>query len=127
MPSDHQTAAAARPPLADALGLQPHPEGGWYAETWAVAGADVHPPGYPAPRAAASGIYFLLQPREESRWHTVRSDELWLWHRGGPLLLSLGGTGERPVRRRSCSAPTSSAASSRRRWCPAGSGRPPGR
>ncbi|WP_419998530.1 cupin domain-containing protein [Streptomyces boninensis] len=86
-----------RPPLADALGLQPHPEGGWFAQTWAV-GAEVTPPGYPGPRAAATGIYFLLAPGEESAWHVVRSDELWLWHRGSPLVLSFGGSGERPDR-----------------------------
>ncbi|GHB50160.1 hypothetical protein GCM10010347_19590 [Streptomyces cirratus] len=31
----------------------------------------------------ATGIYCLLHPGETSRWHRVRSDELWLWHRGG--------------------------------------------
>ena len=45
---------------------------------------------------AATAIYFLLGPGEESRWHTVRSGELWLWHRGGPLALRLGGTGDAP-------------------------------
>jgi predicted cupin superfamily sugar epimerase len=31
-----------------------------------------------------------------SRWHVVRSDEIWLWHAGGPLTLRLGGAGEEP-------------------------------
>jgi uncharacterized protein len=78
------------PPLAKLLDLQPHPEGGWYRETWR-APVDAAFPGYAGPRAAATAIYFLLCPGEESRRHTVRSDELWLWHRGGPLVLSLGG------------------------------------
>jgi uncharacterized protein len=47
-------------------------------------------------RASATAIYFLLHPGEESRWHVVRSAELWFWHRGGPLELSLGGAGDAP-------------------------------
>src|SRR5207247_6387524 len=83
------------PPLAELLDLAPHPEGGWYRETWR-APVDAAFAGYPGPRAAATAIYFLLGPGEESRWHTVRSGELWLWHRGGPLALRLGGTGDAP-------------------------------
>ncbi|MGX1887090.1 cupin domain-containing protein [Streptomyces sp. NPDC055287] len=83
-------------PLVGLLGLEPHIEGGWFAETWKTAGSTT-PDGYPGPRAYATGIYFLLHPGEESRWHRVRSDELWLWHRGGPLRLSLGGTGDAPA------------------------------
>lgn len=85
-----------KPHLAHLLDLQPHPEGGWFRETWA---SEVRftPPGYPGKRAAATAIYFLLAPGEESRWHTVRSDELWLWHAGGPLALRLGGDGDRPA------------------------------
>jgi uncharacterized protein len=90
------TALAARPATAETLDLLPHPEGGWYRETWA-AGPDVEPPGYPGRRAAATAIYFLLPPGERSCWHRVRSDELWLWHAGGPLTLRLGGTGSRPA------------------------------
>ncbi len=39
------------------------------------------PDGYEGPRNAATAIYFLLHPGEQSRWHVVRSDELWFWHR----------------------------------------------
>ncbi|ETK34776.1 cupin domain-containing protein [Microbispora sp. ATCC PTA-5024] len=88
-------AVQERPPVAEALGLLPHPEGGWYRETWRTA-AGVEPPGYGGRRSTATGIYFLLQPGEESVWHCVRSDEVWFWHRGGPLALVLGGAGERP-------------------------------
>ncbi|MGH3166521.1 MAG: cupin domain-containing protein [Trebonia sp.] len=84
-----------RPPTAELLDLQPHPEGGWYRETWR-AGPESVPDGYPGPRAAATGIYFLLRPGEESRWHRVRSDEVWLWHAGGPLILRDGGPGAGP-------------------------------
>ncbi|HET6358255.1 cupin domain-containing protein [Streptomyces sp. NBC_00879] len=82
-------------PLVPLLGLEPHVEGGWFRETWRTAGSTT-PPGYPGPRAYATGIYFLLHPGESSRWHRVRSDELWLWHRGGPLRLRFGGTDEKP-------------------------------
>ncbi|MEO3925806.1 cupin domain-containing protein [Micromonosporaceae bacterium B7E4] len=85
-----------RPPLAEQLDLAPHPEGGWFRETWRSAHAFV-PDGYAGPRAAATAIYFLLQPGERSRWHVVRSDELWLWHSGGPLRLRLGGAAEVPA------------------------------
>jgi uncharacterized protein len=84
-----------RPPLAEALDLAPHPEGGWFRETWRTS-VPVHPSGYAGARATATGIYFLLGPGEESRWHRVRSDEVWLWHRGGPLRLLLGGAGADP-------------------------------
>jgi predicted cupin superfamily sugar epimerase len=84
-----------RPPVAEALDLLPHPEGGWFRETWRTS-VSVEPPGHGGERQTATGIYFLLQPGEESVWHAVRSDEVWLWHRGGPLALRLGGIGERP-------------------------------
>jgi len=84
-----------RPPVAEQLDLRPHPEGGWFRETWRSA-TSCAPAGYPARRSAATAIYFLLQPGERSRWHVVRSDELWLWHSGGPLTLRLGGNDENP-------------------------------
>jgi predicted cupin superfamily sugar epimerase len=81
--------------LIETLGLRAHPEGGWYAETWR-APVEFTPAGYPGPRAAATAITFLLRAGEESRWHRVRSDELWLWQGLGPLVLRLGGTGPAP-------------------------------
>ena len=75
--------------------MERHPEGGWFVETWR-SHETFRPDGYPGPRAAATGIYFLLAPGDTSAWHTVRSAELWLWHRGGPLELLLGGEGEQP-------------------------------
>ena len=86
----------ARPPLAEQLDLMPHPEGGWYRETWRSP-VSFRPGGYEGPRSAATAIYFLLHPGEQSRWHVVRSDELWLWHKGGPLDLRTGGDGDQPV------------------------------
>jgi uncharacterized protein len=85
----------ARPPVAEQLDLQPHPEGGWFRETWRSP-TSCTPAGYAGVRSAATAIYFLLQPGERSRWHVVRSDELWLWHSGGPLTLRLGGNSNEP-------------------------------
>lgn len=77
------------------LDLRPHPEGGWYRETWRGA-HELTPPGWPGPRASATAILYLLRPGERSRWHRVRSDELWFWHRGGPLRLTTAEPGETP-------------------------------
>jgi uncharacterized protein len=95
-PDGRFVALDPRPATAEALDLVPHPEGGWYRQTWA-AGPSSTPAGYPGPRAAATGIYFLLPPGAESCWHVVRSDEMWLWHSGGPLTLLLGGDGPEPA------------------------------
>ncbi|MFI1990259.1 cupin domain-containing protein [Actinoplanes sp. NPDC020271] len=84
-----------RPPLAEQLDMFPHPEGGWFRETWRSP-TTFRPEGYEGERATATAIYFLLHPGEESAWHVVRSGELWFWHSGGPLTLTLGGSGERP-------------------------------
>ena len=81
----------AQPPgWADDLGLEPHPEGGWYAETWR-SGHAVEAHG--TTRAAGTAIHFMLLAGESSEWHTVASAELWLHHRGSPLVLELGGPG----------------------------------
>lgn len=83
------------PSWAQGLGLQPHPEGGWFAETYRST-LKIAPPTHSGPRASATGILFLLNPGEESRWHRVASDELWIHQRGGPLELVLGGTDDDP-------------------------------
>lgn len=64
------------------LGLQPHPEGGWYRQTWV--GPVVEG------RASGTAILFLLKAGERSHWHRVDADEIWLWHAGVPLVLSMG-------------------------------------
>ncbi|HEX2805031.1 MAG TPA: cupin domain-containing protein [Kineosporiaceae bacterium] len=80
------------PGWARDLRLQPHPEGGWFVETWrsCVVPGTVLPPGYAGGRAAATAILFLLLPGQHSAWHLVRSDELWLAHRGA-VALEVGG------------------------------------
>lgn len=77
----------------EALDLQLHPEGGWYRETWRAPGTVTTPHGQ---RSPATSILFLLEPGQASRWHRVRSAELWLWQGGGSLALSLGGTSDLP-------------------------------
>jgi uncharacterized protein len=105
--------------LVELLGLERHVEGGWFRETWRAAGGEVVPEGYPGARAWATGIYFLLHPGEVSRWHWVRSDEMWLWHRGGPLRLRMRGAPDVVL------GPAVEHGSARRWWFPAGSGSPP--
>ncbi|RVW03055.1 cupin domain-containing protein [Rhodococcus xishaensis] len=88
------------PEWARALDLTPHPEeGGWYRETWR---SDIDLPGVALPnmyggsRSAGTAILFLLEPGQQSAWHTVRGTEIWLYHRGSPLLLELAGDGDEP-------------------------------
>ncbi|RJL34617.1 cupin domain-containing protein [Bailinhaonella thermotolerans] len=76
---------------AEALDLLPHPDGGWHRETW-TAPADA-----PAGRPAAAASYFLLEPGEEAAWRRSPAEELWLWHRGAPVALLLGGRAEGPA------------------------------
>ncbi|CAM4425769.1 cupin domain-containing protein [Paenibacillus xylanexedens] len=86
-------------PLVAALNMQPHVEGGWYKEEWKASyqiPQSVLPDTYSGPRFSASSTYFLLHAHEISDWHTVLSDELWLWHSGSPVELKLGGNGENP-------------------------------
>lgn len=88
-------AVETRPETAQLLDMYPHPEGGWFRETWRAA-TTVTPVGYPGQRSVATAIHYLLSPGEFSRWHRVRSEELWIFNRGGPLELALAGTGEHP-------------------------------
>jgi hypothetical protein len=84
------------PETARRLGLAPHPEGGWYRETY-VSPVTFRPDGYDGPRATATLIHYLLEPGDRSAWHTVGSDEIWLWHHGGPLRLRTSSPGPAPA------------------------------
>lgn len=84
----------SRPPLAEALDLQPHPEGGWFRQTWATADIVSLPDGRRRPTATL--IYFWLPAGESSAWHRVGSDETWLAHEG-IVLLERGGDGPYPA------------------------------
>ena len=87
----------ALPDWAQNLNLAPHPEGGWFRETWRselqIAQSGL-PRDYTGPRNAGTAILFLLMGGQQSAWHTVRSAELWFYHRGGPLVLEIGAQRE---------------------------------
>jgi len=76
--------------IIEALGLQPHPEGGWYRQTWA---ADAKP----GERPAGTCIYFLLKAGERSHWHSVDADEIWHFYAGAPVVLSMAEKSLGPV------------------------------
>ncbi len=76
-----------------ALGMQPHPEGGWYRETWRH---QQHLDTVHGRRPLSTCVAFLLQAGEVSAWHRVRSAELWLWQGGGPVMVTTGGSGAVP-------------------------------
>ena len=70
------------------LGLQPHPEGGFFRETWRA-------PTAAGERASATAIYYLLQPGRGSHWHRVDATEIWHYYAGAPLELSTSSDGVR--------------------------------
>ena len=83
-----------RPALAETLDLEPHPEGGWYRQTWVSPETVTLADGRTRPTATL--IHFLLPTGDSSAWHRVASDELWLAHTGA-VSLQYGGRGARPV------------------------------
>lgn len=70
------------------LQLEPHPEGGWYRQTWVAENG---------PRPSGTCIYFLLKAGEVSHWHKVDATEIWLFHAGAPLELRISATDDGPV------------------------------
>ena len=76
------------------LGLQPHPEGGHYRETFRASpspdGPEVGNPG-PEGRGAVTAIYYLLASGEVSHWHRIDAIEIWHWYAGAPLTLEIAG------------------------------------
>ena len=69
------------------LGLEPHPEGGHYRETFRDARI------VDGGRAASTAIYFLLARGERSHWHRVDAVEVWHYHAGAPLTLRIADAG----------------------------------
>ncbi|MEH0070651.1 cupin domain-containing protein [Pannonibacter sp. Pt2-lr] len=76
--------------IIETLGMQPHPEGGYYAETFRDPVCDA------SGRAASTAIYFLLPEGVLSRWHKVDAVEVWHWYGGAPLELLISDA-EGPV------------------------------
>ncbi len=70
------------------LDLAPHPEGGYYRQTWIAENAG---------RATGTCIYFLLKAGQESHWHAVDAVEIWHFYAGAPLILSLAPSLEGPA------------------------------
>ena len=78
------------------LGLQPHPEGGFYRETWRAAQALALPGRYGGARASGTAIYYLLEAGDRSALHRIASDEVWHFYAGQPLrVVMLHPSGER--------------------------------
>lgn len=69
------------------LGMQPHPEGGHFVETFR------DPEGGAGGRSHSTAIYFLLQAGERSHWHRVDAIEIWHYYAGAPLALSISPDG----------------------------------
>jgi predicted cupin superfamily sugar epimerase len=64
------------------LNLRPHPEGGWYGETFRAEAVDDR-------RPSSTAIYYLLEADQVSAWHRVDADEVWHHYAGAPLVLTL--------------------------------------
>lgn len=68
--------------IIETLGMQRHPEGGWYVETFRD--------GNGGARGHSTAIYYLLEAGERSHWHRVRdAAEVWHYYAGDPLLLRI--------------------------------------
>jgi len=68
------------------LGMERHPEGGWYVQTFRDTDGGTH--------GHSTAIYYLLERGERSHWHRVRdAAEIWHYYAGGPLRLSICGDG----------------------------------
>jgi predicted cupin superfamily sugar epimerase len=70
------------------LDLAPHPEGGYYRQTWIAENEG---------RAVGTCIYFLLKAGQSSHWHTVDAVEIWHYYAGAPLVLSLAADLDGPA------------------------------
>ena len=76
--------------IIEKLNLAPHPEGGWFAETWrAQADGETRPSG--------TAILFLLKAGERSHWHRVDATEIWHYHTGAPLTLRMSPSDRGPA------------------------------
>jgi predicted cupin superfamily sugar epimerase len=72
------------------LGLMPHPEGGHFRQTYksdVTLGKTALPAGFTGSRASSTAIYFLLEADNFSAFHRLRSDEIWHFYDGEPLVV----------------------------------------
>jgi uncharacterized protein len=76
--------------LIQQYNLQPHPEGGWYKETYRSSEfilIDALPERFTGNRAFSTAIYFLLEQGNFSAFHRIKSDECWHFYAGDSLLI----------------------------------------
>jgi len=76
--------------LITRLALSPHPEGGWYRETYRseeLYPAETLPERFDGPRCFATSIYFLLTSENFSSLHRIKADEQWHFYAGSPLTI----------------------------------------
>ena len=74
--------------LKEVYRLEAHPEGGWFAEVYTA-------PFEKEGRALAGSIYFLLDAGEQSRFHQIDCEELWFFHEGCGVKITLLQEGRR--------------------------------
>lgn len=76
--------------LIQQFDLQPHPEGGWYRQTYKSSeqvSASALPERFNGDRSFSTAIYFLLEKGNFSAFHRIKSDECWHFYAGDPLLI----------------------------------------
>ena len=87
--------------LIDRLKLAPHPEGGYFRETYRASfqlNAPSLSPHFTGARAASTAIYYLLTAGDRSRLHRIRSDEVWHFYQGDPSqVIELTTAGASPL------------------------------
>ncbi|OUS11637.1 cupin [Rhodospirillales bacterium 47_12_T64] len=82
--------------IIDKLQLEPHPEGGWYKETYRHKTEDGSRGN--ESRGDQTAIFFLLEKGQSSHWHRIDAVEMWHWYAGSPLILkSHSGSEEKVV------------------------------
>lgn len=75
--------------IVERLQLRPHPEGGFYRETWRSPLLVDPGPAMEGARNCCTSIYFLLTAGNFSAFHRIRQDELWNFHAGDPVELHI--------------------------------------
>lgn len=73
--------------LISVLQLEPHPEGGYFKETYRSSEKMINTGG--ATRNLSTAIYYLLEDNDKSLFHRIGSDELWFFHQGKPIEIFL--------------------------------------
>lgn len=76
--------------IVETLGLQPHPEGGFYTEVYRSDGIiDTDEDGFPDGRHFCTSIYYLLESGDKSHFHRIKSDEVWHHYEGSSITIHM--------------------------------------